>query len=78
MTAPLTLKADKHAQTRVDAATLLHVSHPRASAALYFKGLGILPKKQVVTMLTMHPGVEKASTLTKGCFSMKAYFLCPP
>lgn len=78
MIAPLTLKSDKPAQTTVNAGTLLHVSHPEASSSLYLKGLGILPKKQVVTMFTMHPGVEKAGTLTKGSFSMKAYFLCPP
>lgn len=78
MIAPLTLKSDKPAQTRVNAGTLLHVSHPGASSSLYFKALGILPKKQVVTMFTMHPGVEKSGTLTKGSFSMKAYFLCLP
>lgn len=78
MIAPLTLKSDKPAQTRVNAGILLHVSHPGASSPLRFKGLDILPKKQAVTMFTMHPGVEKSGTLTKGSFSTKAYFLCPP
>lgn len=77
MIAPLTLKSDKYTQTRVNTATLLHVSHPGASS-LYFEGLGILPKKQVVTMFTVHPGIEEAGTLTKVSFSMKAYFLSPP
>lgn len=68
--APMTLKPDKHVQARVNAATLLHSSYPRTFLAFN-------PRNSSDNVHCTSQG-EEAGTLTKGCFSKKAYFLFMP
>lgn len=73
MITPMMLKSDKCVRDRANTAMLLRASHPGTFPSLYFNSSGIQSKNS-------GDNVHSASraTLTKGCFSKKAYYLFMP
>lgn len=71
----MTLKSDKHVQARLNAA-MLHIQ------GLFFLCILIAqafnPRNSSDNIHCASRQEKKAGTLTKGCFSKKAYFLFMP